>query len=537
MKAAKKAILYIRVSTDEQAERGHSLANQEEKLRNYCAQNGIEVAGLYREDHSAKTFERPQFTKLLEGLKKNKGSANLLLFLKWDRFSRNAPDAYAMISVLKKLGVEPQAIEQPLNLEIPENKIMLAIYLTSGEVENDRRALNVIAGMRRAMKEGRWMNYAPKGYRNSRDEHNKPCIIPGKDAELVRWAFEQLATGQYHIAEVWKMVSKKGFRMSRNGFFYLVRNPVYIGKVFVPAYKDEPAVIVQGRHEPLISERLFYEVQDVLDGKKKVRIPARQNTLDEIALRGYLLCPRCNRVLTGSGSRGNGGTYYYYHCTGGCKERVKAPIVNEAFEKLLRKVSGNEKMLTTLELTMLSYCGNSSKEKERELARIEGELATLQKRLSNIQTLMMDGELEPSDYRAMKAKLEPQIATLEREKQRLGEEDNSNTRQIIEHGFEFLRNMPERFIGKSLEEKHRFLGSTFPQKMIFENGIVRTNEEHPILTLLAKPSKAFSASKKKAPDNSGALTNKVIPLGLEPSTYSLEGCRSIQMSYGTGRQM
>ncbi len=127
--------------------------------------------------------------------------------------------------------------------------------------------------------------------------------------------------------------------------FYLVRNPVYIGKIFVPAYKDEAAIIVQGRHEPLISERLFYEVQDVLDGKKKVRLPAQRNKLEEISLRGFLLCPRCNRVLTGSGSRGNGGMYFYYHCTGGCKERVKAPIVNEAFEKLLRKVSTNEKML------------------------------------------------------------------------------------------------------------------------------------------------------------------------------------------------
>jgi site-specific DNA recombinase len=157
------------------------------------------------------------------------------------------------------------------------------------------------------MREGRWMCTAPKGYRNSRDEVNKPCIIPGKDAENVRWAFEQLSTRQYHIAEVWKMVSKKGFKMSRNGFFYLVRNPVYIGKVLIPAYKEEPAQIVQGRHEPLINERLFYDVQDVLDGKKKARIPAQKNKLEAIPLRGFLLCPRCNRTLTGSGSNGNGG--------------------------------------------------------------------------------------------------------------------------------------------------------------------------------------------------------------------------------------
>ena len=66
----RKAILYIRVSTDEQAEKGHSLQHQEDRLRNHCAINGIEVLGLYKEDYSAKTFERPEFNKLLAYLRK-----------------------------------------------------------------------------------------------------------------------------------------------------------------------------------------------------------------------------------------------------------------------------------------------------------------------------------------------------------------------------------------------------------------------------------------------------------------------------------
>lgn len=82
---------------------------------------------------------------------------DVILFLKWDRFSRNAGDAYQMISILRKLGVEPQAVEQPLDLAIPENKLMLAFYLAAPEVENDRRALNVTYGMQKARKEGRWM--------------------------------------------------------------------------------------------------------------------------------------------------------------------------------------------------------------------------------------------------------------------------------------------------------------------------------------------------------------------------------------------
>lgn len=107
------------------------------------------------EDFSAKTFQRPAWTQLLVQYKRaKKRSVDLLLFTKWDRFSRNAGDAYQMINILRKLGTYPQAIEQPLDLSIPENKMMLAFYLAAPELENDRRALNTFHGMRRARKEG-----------------------------------------------------------------------------------------------------------------------------------------------------------------------------------------------------------------------------------------------------------------------------------------------------------------------------------------------------------------------------------------------
>jgi DNA invertase Pin-like site-specific DNA recombinase len=152
----KVAVLYVRVSTDEQADKGYSQRYQEEMLVKYCNLNSISIANVIKEDHSAKTFQRPGWTKFLVDLKKKKIHCDLVLFLKWDRFSRNAGDAYQMINILRKIGCEPQAIEQPLDLSIPENKIMLAFYLAAPEVENDRRALNVFHGMRRAKKEGRW---------------------------------------------------------------------------------------------------------------------------------------------------------------------------------------------------------------------------------------------------------------------------------------------------------------------------------------------------------------------------------------------
>src|ERR1700722_15633130 len=135
--------LYIRVSTDEQADRGYSQRDQEERLRKYCDHNQLAIRRVIYEDHSAKTFERPEWKKLLLDLKRHKGQIDLILFTKWDRFSRNTADAYQMIGILKKLKIEPQAIEQPLDMRVPESKIMLAVYLVTPEVENDRRGMNV----------------------------------------------------------------------------------------------------------------------------------------------------------------------------------------------------------------------------------------------------------------------------------------------------------------------------------------------------------------------------------------------------------
>ena len=56
-----RAILYVRVSTDEQAEKGYSQRDQEERLRNWCKHNSVEVVDVILEDHSAKKFVRPKW--------------------------------------------------------------------------------------------------------------------------------------------------------------------------------------------------------------------------------------------------------------------------------------------------------------------------------------------------------------------------------------------------------------------------------------------------------------------------------------------
>jgi hypothetical protein len=74
--------------------------------------------------------------------------------------------------------------------------------------------------------------------------------------------------------------------------------------------KDEESVIVQGQHEPIIPET---------------------------PLRGFLLCPNCGRMLTGSASKGRHNHYYYYHCISSCGCRFKAENANGLFVRELKK--------------------------------------------------------------------------------------------------------------------------------------------------------------------------------------------------------
>jgi len=49
----------------------------------------------------------------------------------------------------------------------------------------------------------------------------------------------------------------------------IFRNPFCCGKLFIPAYKNEESMLINGIHEPLASEELFDDVQDILNGRKR----------------------------------------------------------------------------------------------------------------------------------------------------------------------------------------------------------------------------------------------------------------------------
>lgn len=334
------AYLYVRVSTDDQKKTGYSLIEQEERLLNYCEINKIKVRGVFREDYSAKDFNRPEWKKLIAVIKRNKHRPpTKILVLKWDRFSRNIGFAYQMISILKELNVQAVAIDQPVDFEIPESIVTLAIYLSIPEAENSRRGRNCSDGMRRAKKMGRWPAKAPVGYCNQTSPEGKKILVPKQpEADHVRWSFEQFAKGLYTMNKVKKMACLNGFQCSRNNFWKLLRNPIYCGLIKIPATKTEDLDYIKGVHEPIISKTLFDSVQQILVSKRKPK-QWQESQSHLYPLRGFLHCPFCNRKLTSSQSTGRNKKYGYYHCsTHRCKGRFKTEVVNEAYEALLSRI-------------------------------------------------------------------------------------------------------------------------------------------------------------------------------------------------------
>ncbi|EHQ26578.1 DNA invertase Pin-like site-specific DNA recombinase [Mucilaginibacter gracilis] len=516
----KVADIYIRVSTDEQADKGYSQRSQEEVLRRYCEINNISIRKTIFEDHSAKTFVRPQWQGLLLNLRKQRGKIDLILFTKWDRFSRNAPDAYQMINTLKILGVEPQAIEQPLDMEVPENKMMLAIYLTAPEIENDRRALNTFYGLRRARKEGRWVSHAPVGYINRHDATGKKYIaIDPPQAKIMEWAFNEIAKGIYSTQQVYEKAAEMGLKCKRNNFYVAVRNPVYCGKILIVKYKDEAAHTVKGLHDGIISESLFYDVQDVLSGKKREE-KTKVHSPDMLPLRGFIKCSRCNRILCGSASKGRNGYYYYYHCSSACGCRYKAEEVNKVFDQVIEEFTIQEEYADLFTEVIRDTYKNQNTTTLVSRSELLKEINELNNRTSKARELLLNGDIDGADYKTIKSENEYKVNVLEAKLSEAAAANSktANIEPLLRPAISKLTRLNTIYSKSDSSNKRELIGSMYPQKFTFEELQHRTALTSELYSCIYLINSEIKGKKEGQATDFSCLPILAPEAGLEPAT-------------------
>ena len=295
----------------------------------------------------------------------------------------------------------------------------------------------------------------------------------------------------------------------------LLRNPIYCGRIFVPAYKDEKAVVIKACHEPIISHELFDEVQDVLNGRKR-KFPTRQTAKAELPLRGYLECKQCGSKITGSASKGNGGKYFYYHCQHGCKERFKAELANKEILKEFVELSSNNGVIRILKESLEAHLRLSKSDKVQQKEKVGQEIEKAKGRITNARRLMLDKEIDATEYKEIKFEYEEEIGKLERKIEDLSTLD-SDLKDQISFCCDLLQNLPKYFVAADLTAKQQILGSIFSEKLVFGETSYRTIKFRNIVSLICRPSKDYKGSGNKESSENSELSNVVPKTGFEPA--------------------
>lgn len=466
----KTAYLYIRVSTDEQKRKGFSLPEQEDRLLKYCAYNNIEVKGIFREDYSAKNFNRPEWKKLIATIRsKSPKQENNILFIKWDRFSRNIEYAYEMIGMLRKYKTTAMAIDQPIDFSVPESTVMLAVYLSVPEAENSRRALNTANGIRRAKQMGRYPSKAPIGFINITTIDGKKMIVPKQpEAGIIRWIFHQLSKNIHQMEEIRRAACEKGLICSKGYFSKIVRNPAYCGLIPLKINAQEQ-YMVKGIHDPIIPEALFHEVQLIINTKR--RMNSRKDELQAMFfLTGLLTCPLCGRKLCGSFSQGSTRKHPYYHCRGRCKTRIKAPLLNDSYEQKLQQLILSSNAIDLFNEVLDDWNVNTQNVEHRhEKKQIIRKLKEQELTLSQARKLFVAAALKIDDYTEMKKEYQTNSKTLKRELQDINNKLSQINKQRIS-GIKPMLNMLKGFSDMDTTDKKHIANLIPPIKIDFKTG-------------------------------------------------------------------
>ncbi len=512
----KKAILYIRVSTELQAEKGFSLPAQEAALKKYCNDNNIEIAAIFQDDYSAKDgFERPGYRLLREYLKANKKSVNYLLVTQWSRFSRDMAAAFAEFYSLKALGVTVNAIEQPIDFTIPENLFMASFYFAAPQVENERLAIRTRAGMRQAIKQGRYIYTPPKGYTSNK--LTKDIEIDEPIAALVKWSFEEYGKGIFTAEEVRAKAKLMGLQLEKQAFINMLSNQIYIGKVFLKADKDEPAQWINGTHQPIIDEDTFSRVQHIKKRRGKPYKQPKNDIQNALPLRGNLICPLCGRILTGSTPKGNGGKYPYYHCQQtkyGCKFRVSAKNAHNFMVAYLKTFQPSDEIIELFTKILVDIFQTNDKDRHNQKAVLEKAIEAIDKRIETVTDGFADGNIPVTQFQAITKKYEERKNELIMKHTAITKIP-ANFNSYLSYSCGLIQNLSHHYTTSLPTVQNKLVGLIFPEKLTFTGKEYKTDKFNEVFALMCNTGKGL---KENSPAEVARLYSEAPPVGLEPTT-------------------
>ena len=318
MNAVRTGILYKRVSTEDQGKHGYSLANQDEKGREYAARNNINILAVFEDQFSGESLERPCINEALDFCSST--HVDVVIIHDVDRLSRDM-NHHAMLEIqFEGRGTKIMYVLGDHNDDSPESNTIRNIKKVFSEYENKQRRKRLTEGKKTKVKSGKVIVGArpPYGYTCE----NALLVIDPEEAEVVKKVFNLLLTG-HSTRVIAKLLHEEGIptRGDKNCAVkkyseFAVWNPASIKRIIVnKVYTGEwywgktRLVKVNGKKKQvaqpksewikvdiprIIDDETFEKAQKQLDANWR---RSKRNTHHQYLLQGHLFCS-CGRKCT-----------------------------------------------------------------------------------------------------------------------------------------------------------------------------------------------------------------------------------------------
>lgn len=131
----KKVGIYIRVSTQEQANEGYSIQAQKERLISYCKAKDWHIVDIYTDGgYSGSNLDRPGIQKLIADIEK----IDMVLVYKLDRLSRSQKDTlYLIEDIFLKNNVDFVSMNESFDTSTPFGRAMIGILSVFAQLERE----------------------------------------------------------------------------------------------------------------------------------------------------------------------------------------------------------------------------------------------------------------------------------------------------------------------------------------------------------------------------------------------------------------
>ncbi|SEP39834.1 Site-specific DNA recombinase [Rhodospirillales bacterium URHD0017] len=321
MTTLRRCAVYTRKSSEEGLEQAfNSLHAQREACEAYVKSQAHEGWRLVKTSYddggfSGGSMERPALQRLLAEVAS--GRINVVVVYKVDRLTRSLADFARIVETLDGHGASFVSVTQQFNTTTSMGRLTLNVLLSFAQFEREVTGERIRDKIAASKRKGMWMGGSvPLGY----DVANRELVVNPAEAATVRDMFDtyvRLGSVAELQADLQQraIVSKRwtsstgrtwgGAKFSRGALYWLLRNPVYVGRV---AHKGH---IYQGRQAAIVEQSQWERAQALLSEKSASRqqrpiVPGRR------PLAGRLFDDRGNAMSPSYAVKRNGQRYHYY---------------------------------------------------------------------------------------------------------------------------------------------------------------------------------------------------------------------------------